>query len=279
MKSGDISLKTHDEVAQIRAAARVVARVFEAVAPHVTKGVRPADLDRLCGDVIRASGANASMRGYDGFPTASSISVNSVAVHGVPDHSVLQPGDIVTVDVAVERSGWNADGAWTFLVPGGALHEAERRKRLVEVAWQASLIAVAMSRPPNTVGDLGERVSRHVARCGFVTIPRFSGHGIGASLHEEPTFHYASGGKPGKHIVPGLVFTVEPVIGTTTEIVPTSDGYGYRTADGSPVAQFEHTVAVSSRGTEILTMPKVDLTRFTRRPPDLGERGADPGSS
>lgn len=261
--------KSIAEITRIRRSGSIVAQVITAVARRVEEGVLPINLNYLCETIIRRAGGTPCMRGFSGFPTATAFSVNDVVAHGVPDERPLRAGDLVTVDVAVEVDGWIADGAWTLLVPGRPPDETVERRRLLNAAWQCALAGVATARPPHRIGDIGARVCRHAARDGYQVLARFTGHGVGRTMHEPPVFHYSPDKGRGRPVVAGLVFTVEPVLGTTQHVEETADGFGFRTGDGSLTAQFEHTIAVLEDSTEILTMPNIDLASHAAHPPDL----------
>jgi methionyl aminopeptidase len=265
----DFALKAVPEIRRIARAGSIVASVLREIGRRIEPRVKPRDLDFLCEELVRRAGGTPCMRGFGDYPAASAFSVNDVAAHGVPDERPFAPGDVVTVDVAVDVDGWKADGAWTFLITGGDSEEASRRRRLVNAAWQCSLAGLAIARPPHRIGDVGAGIWRHARRDGYQVVRRFTGHGVGRSLHEEPTFHYAEAAGYGRRLVPGLVFTVEPVIGTTQNVEQTSDGVGFRTTDRSPTAQFEHTIAILPEAIEILTMPRIDIARHATEPPDI----------
>jgi methionyl aminopeptidase len=262
-------VKSTAEIIRVRRAAEVVARVITAVARRIEDGVRPIDLNYLCEALIRRAGGTPCMRGFNGFPSATAFSVNDVAAHGVPGDRPLRAGDLITFDVAVDVDGWKADGAWTLLVPGSPPEETVEKRRILNAAWQCALAGVATARPPHRIGDIGSRVCRHAERDGYQILTRFTGHGVGREMHEPPVFRYAKDAGRGQPLVPGLVFTVEPVVGTTQRIIETADGFGFRTADASPTAQFEHTIAVFADSTEILTMPHIDLASHAASPPNL----------
>lgn len=246
----DIPLKTSGEVDGIRKSCRIAARILQAVAAHVEKGISTLELDRI---------AAALMRQYDalpgvtaGFPGSTCISVNEVAAHGVPSRQKLQEGDIITIDVAVLWGGWFGDSAASFGV--GVL--SVEKQRLIETAKKALAAAVQAARRGSRMGDVGAAVLAVAEEQQCVVLPEFVGHGIGRKLHEEPVVPHTGKRGQGLPIVAGMVFTLEPALGLGgVKVQKESDGWSLRSLDRSPVAQFEHTVAVFASHTEVLTLP------------------------
>jgi methionyl aminopeptidase len=244
----DIPLKTSKEVEGIRSSCRIAAEILRSVAAHIDRGISARELDRIAAALMRQFGVQAGV--VPGFPGSICVSVNDVAAHGVPGRDKLVGGDIVTIDVAVLSAGWYGDVAASF-----AVGELSTEKRLlIETTRCALAAAIAIARAGGRMGDLGAAVQDVADSQGFAVLPEFVGHGIGSELHEEPVVPHI--GKPGEGmpIVPGMVFTIEPALGLGgAALQKEPDGWSLRTRDRSPVAQFEHTIAIFADHTEVLT--------------------------
>jgi methionyl aminopeptidase len=256
-----IELKSREQIAVMREAGRIVAEVYEVLRPHVVPGVTTLDLDRLAEEYIRKRGAVPVYKGYvpagggrqiSPFPGTICASVNEVICHGIPSHKTrLNDGDIVGVDIGVRYMGWCGDSCMTYAV--GQIDAGSQR--LLEVTRRSLELAIAQAQPDNHLGDIGCAIQSHVEANGFSVVREYTGHGLGRNLHEAPTvLHYGQRGK-GMKIRSGLVFTIEPMVNAgrpDTRLM--SDQWGVRTADGSRSAQFEHTLAITEHGPEILTV-------------------------
>jgi methionyl aminopeptidase len=247
-----IALRTPAELAGIRAACRVVHEVLEALARAVVPGVTTGDLDALAARETRARGAAPAFLGYHGYPASLCISVNDEVVHGIPGRRTLRDGDLVGLDFGAVRDGWFGDAART--VPVGA--PSEVAARLAAAARDGLAAGIAAARPGGRVGDVGAAVQALVESRGFSVVRDFVGHGIGRRLHEPP--HVPNFGRPGtgELLRPGMVLAIEPMVNAgAPEVEVLDDGWTAVTADGSLSAHFEHTVAVTENGPEILTLP------------------------
>lgn len=218
-------------------------------------GVKTAEIDRYCELFLADRRMRATHHGYRGFPASACISVNAVAAHGLPGAYRLQDGDVVTVDVGAGYAGWKADAAWTYAVgtPGPEL------RRLLRAAWNSCLAGVRACRPGRRVGDVGAAVQRTAAQYGCTVVAEFIGHGIGRAVHEPPAVPNVGRDGGGEEIVPGMVLNIEPVVSLgrpDVKLLP--DGWSYATCDGSPTAQYEHTVAVFAARNRVLTLPGLD---------------------
>jgi methionyl aminopeptidase len=246
-----VQLRSPDEIARIREACRVVHEVLEELARAARPGATTADLDRIAVEHARARGAAPAFLGYHGYPAALCISVNDEVVHGIPSpRRVLREGDLVGLDFGVVKDGFYGDAARTVAV--GAASEAAAR--LVETTRDALAAAIAAARPGNRVGDIGAAVQALVEGRGFSVVRDFVGHGIGRRLHEPP--QVPNFGRPGtgEPLRPGMVLALEPMVNAgRPEVEVLDDGWTAVTADGSLSAHFEHTVAVTENGPEILT--------------------------
>ncbi len=244
--------KNASEIAKMKASGRVVAstlrRVSEAIVPGKTT---PKELDALADRLIREAGGIPSFLGYKGFPASACISVNEVVVHGIPTDKVLQEGDIISLDFGVIKDDWHADGAWTF--PVGTI--SVDAQRLLNVTRESLYQGISKARIGNHIGDIGHAVQKYVESNGYSVVRELVGHGIGKKLHEEPS-NVANFGRAGKGelIKEGLTICIEPMINMGTYRVNfLPDKWTVVTADGKLSAHFEHTIAVTKSGPEILT--------------------------
>lgn len=248
-----IVLRTPDEIARIREACLVVHEVLEELARAAAPGVTTAELDRLALARTRARGAVPAFLGYHGYPAALCISVNDEVVHGIPSpRRVLAEGDLVGLDFGVVLGGFYGDAARTVAV-GRPSPEAAR---LVETTRAALDAAIAAARPGGRVGDIGAAVQALVEGRGYSVVREFVGHGIGRRLHEPP--QVPNWGTPGTGALlrPGTVLALEPMVNLgASDVEVLDDGWTAVTADGSLSAHFEHTVAVTENGPEILSLP------------------------
>jgi len=251
MAVAGVFVKTPKELERMRRAGRVAALALREVGRAVRPGVTTAALDRVARKAIEALGGVPSFLGYRGFPASACISVNDEIVHGIPGRRVLREGDLVKVDLGALVDGYHGDVAATF--PVGPV--SPRVRRLLEVTEEALFRAIEAVRPGARLGDVGWAVQSFVESSGYSVVRQFAGHGVGRSLHEDP--QVPNFGKPGKGLVlrPGMVLAVEPMVNEGTwRAVVDGDGWTVRTADGRLSAHFEHTVAVTEEGCEILTL-------------------------
>jgi len=242
-------LKTPGEIELMDEANRIVHLVLDEVGARIAPGVTPRELDHLAQSVIRSAGAVPSFLHYRGYPATLCISVNDVIVHGIPNAVPLRDGEIVGIDCGVQYKGYHGDAARTFAV--GAI--GDEAQRLLRVTEEALNLAVQAVRPGGRLSDIGHAVQRHAERHGYSVVREFSGHGIGASLHEDPSV--PNFGLPGKgpKLKPGLVLAIEPMVnagGAGVRVDP--DGWTARTQDGSLSAHFEFSVAVTPAGARVL---------------------------
>jgi methionyl aminopeptidase len=247
-----IQLKTPEDIARVRAACLVVHDVLDELARAAVPGVTTAELDRLAASGARARGATPAFLGYHGYPASLCISVNDEVVHGIPSaRRVLRDGDVVGLDFGVVLDGFYGDAARTVPV-GSASPDA---LRLLEAARDALLAGVAAALPGGHLGDIGAAIQALVEARGYSVVREFVGHGIGRRLHEPPQVpNYGRAGS-GKRIEVGLVLAIEPMVNAgAPEVALLDDGWTAVTADGSLSAHFEHTVAVTENGPEILTL-------------------------
>lgn len=247
-----IVLKSESEIAKMRAAGRVLARTMKEVSGTIEAGrTTLTELDALAERLILDAGCVPSFKGYRGYPAATCISVNSVVIHGIPNGSVLEEGDIVDLDFGVIFDGWHADGAWTY--PVGRVPESTTR--LMNVTRESLFQGIAKARVGNRLGDIGATVQKYVEANGYSVVRDLVGHGIGQSLHEEPSVpNYGKAGK-GPVLKAGMTLCIEPMVNEGThKIVTLEDGWTVVTADGKLSAHYEHTVAITKDGPELLTV-------------------------
>ncbi|MFO7171983.1 MAG: type I methionyl aminopeptidase [Bacillota bacterium] len=247
-----IILKSAREIAVMREAGRIAAQVHEELRKAIRPGITTRELDALAERLIRQAGAIPTFKGYRGYPASICTSVNDEVVHGIPGDRVLREGDIVAIDLGVTYKGYVGDCAYTWPV-GKVSPEVER---LLRVTREALERAIAECRPGRRLGDIGYAVQSYVESHGFSVVREYCGHGIGANMHEDP--QVPNYGRPGTGLVlrPGMVLAIEPMVNTgtwMTRVLP--DQWTVVTADGGYSAHFEHTVAITDHGPEILTLP------------------------
>ncbi|KGI77812.1 type I methionyl aminopeptidase [Oleiagrimonas soli] len=244
--------KTPEEIEKMRVAGRLAAEVLAVLKEHVQPGVTTEDLDRIAYEhIVNVQKAVPANVGYRGFPKTLCTSVNHVICHGIPNAGkVLKDGDIVNCDVTVIKDGWHGDTSRMFIAGTPSV----RAKRLVDITFEAMMKGIEAVRPGATLGDVGHAIQKHAEAAGFSIVREYCGHGIGKIYHDEPqVLHY---GKPGAglKLEKGMTFTVEPMVNAgkaATRSLP--DGWTVVTKDHSLSAQWEHTIAVTDDGFEILT--------------------------
>ncbi len=249
-----IVYKSPSEVERMRRAGRIVAGTIDAVLAAVAPGATTLDLDRVAESYIREQGATPSFLGYGNppFPASICTSLNDEIVHGIPSSKrVLKPGDLLSLDFGAIWEGFHADSAVTVFVGEPPSAEAEKLVRVTEEALEA---AIGQIRPGGRLSDISNAVEQTVLGAGFQVVREYVGHGIGRNLHEDPQIpNYGPPGR-GPELRPGLVIAVEPMVnvgGWETRVL--ADHWTVVTADGSLSAHFEHTIAVTEDGAEVLT--------------------------
>ncbi|MFL5392417.1 MAG: type I methionyl aminopeptidase [Myxococcales bacterium] len=254
-----VELKTADEVARIREAALVVHDVLQEVIAAVAPGVTTLDLDGVAERATRVRGATPAFKGYHEYPAVICISVNDEVVHGIPRAGrVLAEGDVVGLDFGVVKDGYYGDSAYTVPV-GKARPEA---LALLETTREALARAIAAAVPEARLGDLGFAVQSFVEARGYSVVRDFVGHGIGRRLHEPPQIPNFGARGTGMRLKPGMVLAIEPMVNQGGAAVRTlDDGWTAVTLDGSLSAHFEHTIAVTDHGPEILSLPRQGAVR------------------
>lgn len=246
--------KARDDIRRIREAGQVVHQVLELLASAAVPGTTTGELDRLARERTLALGARPAFLGYRGYPACVCISVNDEVIHGIPSpRRVLRDGDVVGLDFGVVLAGWFADAARTVV----AGRPSEEAARLLATTRRALAMGVAAARPGARLGDVGAAVQACAEAAGYSVVRDFVGHGIGRHLHEPP--QVPNYGRPGTGLVldEGIVLAIEPMVNEGGPGVRTlDDGWTAVTLDGHLSAHFEHTVAVTENGPEILTLPE-----------------------
>jgi methionyl aminopeptidase len=245
-----MTIKNEEELAGMREAGLVVQRMLKAMRQAVRPGVTTAELDQVGADVMRQHGAQSAPALVYNFPGTSCISVNNEAVHGVPKQRTLHDGDLVKLDVTIEKNGFMADACIT--VPVGAV--SKEKQRLMACAQHAFELALLVARSGNPVSEIGRVVEQEVNRCGFSVIRDLTGHGIGRTIHEQPSVPNYPDPRANQKLIAGMVITVEPIIAAGSgKSYIARDGWTVQTTDGSASAHYEHTLMITDAEPIILT--------------------------
>ncbi len=245
-------VKTPEQIEGIRRSGVVNTGVLDLVEEKIRPGMTTAEIDRLVYDYTVAHGAVPAPLNYEGYPKSVCTSINEVVCHGIPsEDEVLEEGDIVNVDVSTILDGYYSDASRMFII-GQTTPEKER---LVRVAKECLDIGAAAARPWGVVNDIGKAVQRHAHKNGFSVVRDLCGHGVGLEFHEEPEVEHYDTHQRGMLLVPGMVFTIEPMINTGgwEVFIDEEDGWTVVTEDELPSAQWEHTFLMTEDGLEVLT--------------------------
>lgn len=237
---------------RLRAAGDLVARCFDFIAPHVRAGISTGEIDRMVAGFLHENGARSSSLGYQGFPKNICTSVNDVIVHGIPDdNQILKDGDIVNIDLTAELKGFHGDSSRMFII-GDASANA---RKIVKVCQDALNSAIAVCGPGVPLSEIGKVIESVVLPQGFSISHDFVGHGIGKVMHDDPQIYHWYDKRFDKiKMVPGLVFTIEPMIcEKSAKAKMDADGWTCRTVDGGLSAQWEHTIGITEDGAIIFT--------------------------
>ena len=249
-----VVLKTPQDIEKMRVAGKLAAEVLDMIEEHVRPGISTEELNTICHDyIIREQLAIPAPLNYRGFPKSICTSVNHVICHGIPGKKVLKNGDIINIDITVIKDDWHGDTSRMFFLGKQSIIA----KRLCDTARECMMIGIDMVKPGVTLGDIGFAIQSHAEGQNFSVVREYCGHGIGRVFHEDPqVLHY---GKPSTGLVleEGMVFTIEPMVNAgRRETRLLSDQWTVVTRDHSLSAQWEHTLAVTSDGFEILTASK-----------------------
>jgi methionyl aminopeptidase len=244
--------RSADELRKMRLAGRVVAEMHAATRAAIAPGVTTKELNEVAADVIDRRGARSNFLNYHGFPAVICTSPNSMIVHGIPGDYTLREGDIISVDCGAIVQGYHGDAAYTAAV-GEISAEAERLLEVTERSLYAGIDQLVVG---NHLHEVGRAVQRVAESAGFSVVREYVGHAIGTEMHESPQVPNYWPGSPGPTLKEGMVFAIEPMVnarGPETEVL--EDGWSVITADGSLSAHFEHTIAITDDGPEVLTVP------------------------
>ena len=258
-----ITIKNAADITAMRVAGRLAGEVLDILTPHVRPGITTNELDRIAHDhMVQVQGCvpaplNYAPPGYTPYPKSICTSINHQVCHGIPNDRPLKNGDIVNCDITVIKDGWHGDTSRMFVVGEGSI----AAKRLCQLTYEAMWKGIVKVRPGARLGDIGHAIQSFAEHAGFSVVREFCGHGVGARFHEEPqVLHY---GRPGtlETLVPGMIFTVEPMINAGKRDIKEDrkgnrpyDGWTIVTRDRSLSAQWEHTVLVTETGYEVLTV-------------------------
>ena len=257
-----IVCRSQAELVKLRRVNQLVGRILAELRTLAAPGMTTAEMDRIAEERVRAAGAEPAFKGYQGYPATLCVSANDQVVHGIPSNRPLVEGDILSIDMGARLDGFFGDSAVT--VPVGRV--SETAASLLRVTEEALFHGLEAVKPGARVSDIGAAVQQHVEAHGYSVVREFVGHGIGTSLHEEPQIpNYGPGGR-GPRLTEGMVLAIEPMVNVGKPGVKVlSDGWTTVTRDGSLSAHFEHTVAVTREGWEILTLLETDDGRQRQR--------------
>ena len=236
----------------MRESCRIVKETLEFVGKNIKAGMTTKEVDDLVYRYITSCGATPSSLGYEGFPASACVSVNDVVVHGVPsDGQIIVDGDIVSVDITVEKNGDNGDAARTFLIG----NVPEEKRKLVNVTAERSFKTIEGLRPGPPLYDIGYAVQTYAESFGYGVVRALTGHGIGRDMHEDPAVPNFGRRGTGLRLKAGMTICIEPMINMGTwKVWQQNDGWTIRTLDGKPAAHYENTVLITEDGVEILTL-------------------------
>ena len=245
-----ITIKSPREIELLRIAGKIVYETHKYLKPYIKEGIKTKELDKLAEDFIRSKGATPSFKGYEGFPTALCISINSEVVHGFPSDRVLKNGDIVSIDIGACYKGYHGESGWTYKVG----EVSEEISELLKNTEQALYEGLKQVKPGNRIGDISNAIETYAKEHKLGVVKELCGHGVGTSVHEDPEVPNFGTKNTGPRLKEGMVIAVEPMLtlGRPDVFVHDND-WTVDTLDGSPSAHFEHTIVVTNDGYEILT--------------------------
>lgn len=246
-----ILIKTAQDLAAMRAAGRILAEILRRVQESVRDGVTTQDLDRLAAGLMADAGVESAFLGYRGYPRNICVSIDDQVVHGIPGNRVVREGQIASIDMGIKYKGFYSDAAIT--VPVGKV--PKEAKRLIEATRKSLAAGIRQMRPGNRLSDISHAIQQCAEQHGYSIVRQFVGHGIGTALHEDPEIPNFGQEGQGPILKAGMVFAVEPMVNQGTwECEVLDDGWTAVTADGKLSAHWEHTVAITETGAEILTL-------------------------
>lgn len=245
-------IKTPEQIEGIRRSGEVNTGILDMLETKICAGMSTAEINRLVYDFTIAHGAVPAPLNYEGFPKSVCTSINEVVCHGIPsEEEILEEGDIINVDVSTILDGYYSDASRMYVIG----QTTPEKARLVQVARECLQIGAEAARPWGFVGDIGKAIARHAHKNGFSVVRDLCGHGVGLEFHEEPEVDHYDTHRNGMLLVPGMVFTIEPMInmGTWEVFIDEEDGWTVVTEDELPSAQWEHTFLMTENGLEVLT--------------------------
>lgn len=244
-------IKTPDQIAKIKESCAINIAVLDYVEANIKEGVSTAEINRWVHEQTISRGAIPAPLDYEGFPKSVCTSVNEVVCHGIPsEDQILKAGDIINVDVSTIYNGYFSDSSRMFCIG----EVSPERKELVKTVKECVEIGISQVKPWTPIGNMGHAVHKHALEHGYNVVSHIGGHGIGLEFHEDPWVSYVSEENSGVLMVPGMMFTIEPMVnmGTAETVTDETDGWTVTTADGSPSAQWEVTVLVTEDGCEVI---------------------------
>ena len=250
-----IRIHTDSELVEMKLSCKLAAETLDMIGDYVEPGVSTDKINSLCHEFMLDNGAKPATLGYRGFPKSCCISINHVVCHGIPGPKILKESDILNIDVTCILNGWFGDSSRMYI----AGTTSKKATRLIEVTYNALLKGIEAVKPGNTFGDIGEAIQKYVESKKMSVVRDFCGHGVGRSFHSAPNVLHFGEKHTGSFLEPGMFFTIEPMVNLgkpDTKIL--SDNWTAVTRDKSLSAQFEHTVAVTNSGVEVLTLSPQD---------------------
>jgi methionyl aminopeptidase len=257
-RHGAIKLHGPEGFAGMRAAGRIAAGILDALVPHVVPGVTTQELDDIVHRMTTDAGAIPATLGYRGYTKSCCTSINHVVCHGIPGDRPLRDGDIVNIDVTPILDGWHGDTSRMYLVGDVPL----KARRLVDATYECLMLGIAQAKPGNRLGDIGHAIQSHAERHRYSVVREFCGHGVGRVFHDSPEVVHAGRPGTGPELLPGMFFTIEPMINVgRPDCKVLDDGWTAVTRDRSLSAQFEHSIGITEDGCEIFTKSPKGLDR------------------
>ncbi len=245
-----ITLKSKREIELLKEAGNIVYRTHQYLKPYLKEGITTKELDRLAEEFIRSQNATPSFKGYQGFPGSICTSINDEVVHGIPSNRKLKNGDIISIDIGACYKGYHGDSAWSY--PVGEVNN--EIKYLLEHTEKALFVGLSQIKPGARIGDIGSAIEEYATLHHLGVVKELVGHGVGTKIHEEPEVPNYGKRNTGPILKEGMVIAVEPMLNLGSEdIYILDDDWTIKTDDGLPSAHFEHTVAVTKEGYQILT--------------------------
>lgn len=245
-----IHKRTAEEIEEYRLSSLLVGETLSEVSKFIKPGVTTLSLDKIAEEFIRDNGALPAFKGYNGFPASLCISVNEVVVHGIPGKREIKEGDIVSIDCGTEMNGWVGDSAYTFALAG----VSQEAKDLIKVTKESLLLGIEKCKIGNRIGDLSFQIQSYCEKHGYGVVRELCGHGVGRKMHENPEVPNYGRAGTGIKFMEGMIIAIEPMITMKDKaIVFEDDGWTCRTRDMSLAAHFEHDIAITKEGPDILS--------------------------